>query len=215
MENILDNINIKNIRINAIDGNKENIKDIINIKIDKVDISIYEIACCLSHIKAINYLDSLEGNFFMICEDDIDFSNLILFNNDLSNIISNSPIFDILIINKIYYSKFENMYENWNEYIKKGIDFQIAGTGTYIISRSGINKIIENAKYIDDDNFIFNENKNFHVSDIYLYKDLKTYAYKYNLTKTIDRDSTIHNDHVYHHINNTKFQLKETINDIL
>ena len=215
MENILKNINIPNIRINAIDGNKEDINNIVNIECNKKNISKYEIACCLSHIKSVNYLNNIKGDYFMICEDDIIFNNLILINNDLNEVISNAPEFDILLINKIYYSKFNNMYEDWNLYIEKGMDFQIAGAGCYIISRSGIDKIINSATYINDENFIFNNNKKFDVSDMYLYKDLKTYCYKYNLCSTIDKESTIHNEHVIHHVKNTNFQIEEIINDIL
>jgi GR25 family glycosyltransferase involved in LPS biosynthesis len=210
MENLLKNINIENIRINAIDGKNDNIRNIINIPFTR-DLSNYEIACTLSHIKAINYLNKIDGNFFMICEDDITLNNLILFNTNLNDIILNSPEFDILILNKIYLNNLKNLYEKWNDY---NIDL-ISGTACYIISRKGINKIIKNAEYLENNNFIFNQDKFFDVADIYLYKNLETYVYKYNFIGTIDKDSTIHNDHVNHHTLSTNFQIEEIINDIL
>ena len=41
----------------------------------------YEFACLLSHIKAITSLKDTDGNYFMICEDDISLKNTILFKN--------------------------------------------------------------------------------------------------------------------------------------
>jgi GR25 family glycosyltransferase involved in LPS biosynthesis len=215
MENLLSNINVPNMRINAIDGRNENIKNMIKTNFEKENITNYEIACCLSHIKAINHLNNIDGDYFIICEDDILFNNLILFNIDLDAIISNGPNFDILIINKTYYSRIENMYENWNSSFTKGPDYHIAGTGCYIISRNGINKTINNTLFIDDENFIFNSNKNFDVADKYIYKDLETYVYKYNFCGNNDEESTIHSDHIENHIKSSNFQIREIINDLL
>ena len=199
MINILNNINIPNIRISAIDGKNEDVKSYVNIEYER-KLSNYEIACCLSHIKAINYLNNLEGEYFMICEDDVSFRNINLFNETLKDIIINSPPFDILLLSKIYYIELGDLYSNWNYHIEvNGMDHQIAGAGCYIISRSGINNIIKDAKYnVENNNFNFNINKKFDVSDMYLYKNLKTYVYKYDYVGIQGNDSTIHNDHVNH-----------------
>ena len=212
MEELFKNINIPNIRINAIDGKYNNVKDVINIEFER-ELSNYEIACTLSHLKAVNYLKNLEGEYFMICEDDISLDTILLFNNDLNDIIKKSPKFDVLLINKIFRYRFDQLYPEWNDYWKNNI--QIAGAGCYIISRSGINKIINNAEYIDDENFIFNTNKKFDVSDIYLYANLETFVYKYNFISMVYEESTIHNDHLMANNLSHNFHLREIINDLL
>jgi hypothetical protein len=91
---------------------------------------------------------------------------------------------------------------------------QIASTACYIISRNGINKIINDCEYIDDNNFLFlNKDKKFNVADMYLYKNLETYVYKYNFISTINNNSTIHTDHVEFHNLNTKFQFEIIVNE--
>ena len=219
MELILNNINILNNRIESIDGNNLNDIKLSNINIKK-ELSKYEIACCLSHIKAINYLNNLFGNYFMICEDDISIENLYYFKkNKLENIISEAPQFDILLLYKTYPEEIENLYVKWSDYYKNGLDKTIYGAVCYIISRSGINKICNYVKYFnnnDKDKFEFNSiyNKEFDLADIFLFNDLETIVYKYNFINTNnDNDSLIHNEHLdFHKICNEK-QLSIIIRD--
>ena len=80
----------------------------------------------------------------MICEDDISLNNTILFKKDLKEIIKNCPTFDILMLQSSYFKEFNNEYEKWSDFYKKKPLSFIGCTGSYIISRSGINKIIKN-----------------------------------------------------------------------
>jgi len=195
MINILNNINIPNTRISAIDGKNEDVKSYINIEYEK-ELSNFEIGCNLSHIKAINYLNNLDGNYFMICEDDISFDNINLFKENLENIITNCPSFDILLLSKIFDMELNDLYTDWNNYFNIN-NIQIAGTGCYVISRSGINNIIKDA-YYDSITKVFelNKDKKFDVSDIYIYKNLKTYVYKFDFIGIEGQTSTIHEDHI-------------------
>ncbi len=204
MDNLLKNISVPNIRINAVDGN--------NIKIPKLNfersLTKYEFACLLSHIKAITSLKDIDGDYFLICEDDISLNNTILFKKDLKEIIKNCPIFDILMLQSTYFKELNNEYEKWSDYYKKKPLCFIGCAGSYIISRSGINKIIDNVIFIDDNNFIFNDNINkINTSDIYLYKLVNTYVYKYNFITSLNIDSTIHSKYLkeFRRRNNIKF----------
>jgi GR25 family glycosyltransferase involved in LPS biosynthesis len=212
MEKILSTINIKNTRINAIDGKNNDVSNIV--KNLKYKLSNYEIACTLSHIKAINYLKDLKGDYFMISEDDISFDNLSLINESLETIIKNCPKFDILMIHKIYNKSLEEKYTNWIDEKNKSLDYSntIWSTASYIISRNGINKIIKNAKYINDKEFIFNTDY-LEIADKYLYTLCDTYVYKYNFISTLNKDSDIHIDHLDVHIKSTRFQLNVIIED--
>jgi GR25 family glycosyltransferase involved in LPS biosynthesis len=213
MDKIFNEINIKNTRIQAIDGKNENMREKIgNIKIkitdwSNNDMNNYEIACTLSHIKSINALKTMEGNYFMICEDDISFDNINLIRSNIKEIIENAPQFDILMLTKIYTNNLEHLYTDWNnEYLKsKNHTHEIYSAACYIITRSGINKICSMVEYTND-KFKFNINY-INVADIFLYQKVNTYVYKYNFINTIDRDSNIHSDHLNNQRTSTKFQL--------
>lgn len=201
MENILKDLIISNTRIDAIDGNRDDVFNMINpIETDRTK---SEIACTLSHIKAINYLKNMKGNYFLVCEDDISFENITLIDSNLEKIIKESPPFDILLINKIYTNNLDNLYTDWNEEASKGI--MIWSTASYIISRKGIENICNKVSY---NNNIFNFNINYiHVADLFLYKLSETYVYKYNFISTINKSSNIHENQLDYHIRNCEFQL--------
>lgn len=211
MESILSNINVPNIRISAIDGKTENVREYINVD---TKMSNYEIACSLSHLKAIMHLSKMDGEYFMICEDDINFNYINLFEETLKDIILNSPPFDLLLINKIYDKKIIDNYIQWNEEAKKGHDYHIAGAGCYIVSREGINNVLKLFSY-DSLNNIFNfKNNNFNVSDVFLYMNTNTFVYKYNFVNINCFDSEIHPEHIEWHITSRNAQIKDILNKI-
>jgi GR25 family glycosyltransferase involved in LPS biosynthesis len=214
MENLLKDVKIPNYRISAIDGKAyQDIKSIYgNIPLSK-ELSNSEIACTLSHIKAINHLKNIPGEYFIVCEDDISFDNIILFDKNLETIIKECPKFDILLLNKTYNKPIKEIYAKWSDYyFKEPID-AIYSTVCYVISRSGINKLIKDAFYIDDNNFKLNENHKLHASDIYIYENLDTYVYKYNFISTLLEESTIHNNHLNYHKNSDAYQLGIILKD--
>jgi GR25 family glycosyltransferase involved in LPS biosynthesis len=216
MNELLENINIPNIRINAIDGRKNNnLVDIIKGIKRKDSLNNKEIACTLSHIKAISSLKNEKGDYFMICEDDIALNNIKHFPNhiDLKYIIDNAPKnFDILMIYKTSYDTINEIYADWNEYNNNGTT--IYGAVCYIISNRGVNNFINNVSYYDDENkqFIINNNLEFHTSDVFLYKNLKTYVYKYNFITSIDQESTLDSNLTFYR-QSVNFQLDVINND--
>ncbi len=211
MENLLKNISIPNTRINAIDGNNLNIPQLL---FDR-KMSKYEFACLLSHIKAITSLKNVDGNYFMICEDDICLKNTILFKKDLKEIIMNCPEFDILMLQSTSLVEFTNEYEKWSNHYRTNPLHYIGCAGSYIISRNGINKIIENVKFIDDNNYIFNDTINkINTSDIYLFKLVNTFVYKYNFITALNNDSTIHDKYLDEFRKRNLIQVNNMIRDI-
>jgi len=206
MTSILKNINIPNIRIPAIDGKMEDIMKYINIvdfkfKCGNYCITNIEIACTLSHLKAINELKNIEGNYFLILEDDISFENMKYIPYDLETIIKDSPEFDVLQICKTImdhknFNLIKDKYEKWNHMYNC--------TGAYIISRNGINKIIE--KYNFKNNVLQNKLSEINDSDSLIYECCNAYTYKYNVISTLDEESTIHSNHLKGHRRNTIIQ---------
>ena len=185
-------------------------------RIEAVELENGRVGCTLSHIKAISSIKNLEGDYFMICEDDIALDNLCYFDIDLQKIIQDAPNdFDILMINKIYEHELEAKYVKWLDYHKLGGNKEIYGTGCYIIHRRAFEKINNYVDYIDDNHFDFKINKysKFHVADIYLYRLLKTYVYKYNFINLLDQTSTIQDNHLDFHIKASKNQLDLILKD--
>lgn len=214
IESKLELIDINNIRISAIDG-MNNLDKYLdnNIQFER-KLSNYEIACTLSHLKAINYLENEIGEYFMICEDDISFSNLKYFKNDLEDIISNAPNFDILLLNKTYNRELPNLYNKWIDYYNS-YDIHIASAVCYIISKNGIQEILKNMKYNHNNDIFIFENIKLDVSDILLFKNLNTYVYKYNFISTDASESYIHNEHLNCHIENNIRELNYILRDNL
>jgi hypothetical protein len=160
-------------------------------------------------------IENLEGNYFMVCEDDINLDNLELFNNDLNDIIKNCPNFDVLMISKTYHNDLNELYTDWNKTYNIGQGYHIASAVCYIVSKKGSSKIINRMKYNDDSNFIFNQNELFNSSDKFIYRNIDTYVYKYNFITYNGNDSTIHEDHLEHHNKMKDRETKLIINNKL
>jgi len=207
-ENILKNIHIPNERISAVDGSKLILP---NLTYER-NISAYELACLLSHIKAISTLKNIDGNYFLICEDDFILHNTIFFSKNLKDIIQNSPSFDILSIQSTYNKDLLNEYNKWSyHYTENPLSF-IGCTGSYIISKKGVDKILTNNSFIDDNNYILNYPIN--TADIYLYKYVDTFVYKYNFLSSFNSESIFNQKFVKQYQKLNLKQINKIINNI-
>jgi GR25 family glycosyltransferase involved in LPS biosynthesis len=192
MLQILDNINIKNQRINAIDG-KLLSKSEIYSKLDNIDYSrsIVEYACLLSHLNSIKTFNESNHQIALILEDDISLEYLEYWNKTICEIINDAPKdWEIIMLNYQSQYKLKNMYTlNY-----KG---RISCAQAYLINKNGSNKLIntilKNNKYVLTD-------CNIHTADNYIFCILKTYIYKYPyFTYPTNNDSTIHVSHLDFH----------------
>lgn len=166
----------------------------------------------MSHIKCISYLNSVKGNYSLVLEDDITLDNTCLLNDDLKTIIKKCPPFDILQIQKIYHKPLSQIYTDWNIELQNG---HIAGTAAYIISRQGITKIMKLISYNFDESRFLIQTKNISVTDLFLYQNVVTYTYKYNVISSLEVESYIHNEHVDWHKTTNKIQLKTIIENLV
>jgi GR25 family glycosyltransferase involved in LPS biosynthesis len=212
MKEILKKVNVPSKRFNAINGYEIDAKKLIKNFDFERNMNNCELACCLSHLKIILSLDTKKGNYFMICEDDISFNNIIYFKKDLKNIIQNAPDFDILILYKTYLTELNKEYVKFSDYFNLEPIHHIGGAVAYIISRNGIKKFNKNFEIKND--IIINKNKyiKMDVSDIFLYRHYNTYVYKYNyININLEFESTLHN-HSNIQNKNYNFQFKQIIN---
>ena len=182
MENILKKINITNERISAIDG----INDIDKYyTIKHTNINNKEKACTLSHFKAFANLKKSEGNYFLVCEDDVMLDTIIIYDIDINKIIADAPgDFDILMIHAIS----ENLILNDNLYTKR----KRSSTACYIITKKAVDKLNNIIEYNNStDTFNYSNIEQIDVADKYIYNLVNTYEYKYNLVSTSYNNSTI------------------------
>jgi GR25 family glycosyltransferase involved in LPS biosynthesis len=207
-ENILKNILIPNQRISAVDGSKLILPKLTFERI----LSTYELACLLSHIKAISSLKNIDGNYFLICEDDFILHNTIFFSKDLKEIIQNCPSFDILSIQSTFNKELHSEYNKWSDYYTENPLSFIGCTGSYIISKSGINKILSNNNFTDDTNYILNYPIN--AADIYLYKYVDTFVYKYNFISSFNIDSVFNQKFIRQYQKFNLIRINKMIEDI-
>jgi len=196
METMLQNVNVPNTPIPAIDGRKEDPTNYIQEKDSPPKITNLELACTLSHLKAIDYLKNVAGDYFLVLEDDVvieyDADQLIPY--DLEYIITKAPEFDILQIFKG--GQIHSLYEKWTDSF---------GACAYIISKKGVDKLSTTFSF--KDMIVQNKVSEFRVSDQLLFQHSTTYVYKYNYIKTLDKDSTIHPEHLdQYHRPNSGFQ---------
>jgi len=208
MQDKLQKILVENTRIEAIDGKNaalmKKYKQNIHSKL-----SDYELACLLSHIKAISFLRGKKGDYFLVLEDDVSFANFQYFNFGLDKIIKNSPPFDILMVFKTFGSSIEKLYSPWKKISSIDPRYPVTGAVAYVISRKGIETIMDNIKYdVDIDNFIY-LNRSLQEADIFLYTISNTIIYKYNFFSVETKDSTIHSDHLSTQQKCLDFQLQE------
>lgn len=210
----LSKININHSNIEAFDGREINLHEKMP-DLDNSHLSSAELATTFSHIKAISALSQLEGDYFLVCEDDISLYNIFLFDNDLKDIIEKSPTFDILQIQKIVYFKdLENKYNKLTDLIEMFPGTFVSGTAAYIISKEGVKNFMSNVARFEDNKLIL-VNKNLHVADMYIYRYVNTIVYKYNFINTLDKDSEIHSDHLDQHRASTEFEIELIVNTLL
>lgn len=187
----------QNKRIPAIDGSNLSNYD-FNIPIKyTLTTSNNEIACCLSHLKAVSTAYYNKEEYVIICEDDVCLDLLKYSDITFEKIINTAPKNWEIIqlstsnpkqVDKL--SKSEKEFEVW--------DPLNWGSYCYLINRKGIKKLVNK----------FTKNKIFNIPndiDSKIVADLIIYNYcnSYSLTKGIvtynDDESTLHNNHLNFH----------------
>lgn len=192
MLKILNNINIENQRISAIDGKILSDAEIYN-RLSNIDYSRTKIeyACLLSHLDTINTFNQSDHEIALILEDDVSLEYLKYWDISICTIIDNAPKdWEIIMLN---YQSHYYLRDTYTLNYKGRIHCAQA----YLINKKSSNKLM---------NMIFKNNRydlidcNVHTADNYIFYMLKTYIYKYPyFTFSLDNDSTIHASHLDFH----------------
>lgn len=165
IEEILNNNNLNYKRIEAIDGinlDYTELKKMYNFR----KISKNEVACVLSHIKAIQYAFDNNYDYVLIMEDDCSFEYLEYKTETLKELMKINNDWEILqlgiICDKNLHDMFINLFSK-NKLIKSC--YYSLGAVAYLINRNGMTKILNH----------FIKTKNLKVADEYIYELTKTY----------------------------------------
>jgi hypothetical protein len=192
MLKILNNINVKNQRISAIDGKTLSDAEIYN-RLKNIDYSRTKIeyACLLSHLDTINIFNQSEHEIALILEDDISLEYLRYWDKSICTIIDNAPKdWEIIMLN---YQSHYYLRDTYTLNYKGRIHCAQA----YLINKRGSNKLMN--KLLKNNTYVMTD-CNAHTADNYIFCMLKTYIYRYPyFTFPLDNDSTIHATHLDFH----------------
>lgn len=186
IEKILDENNLNYKRIEAIDGNILNFME-LKKQYNFRKMSINEVACVLSHIKAIQYAWDNNYNEVIIMEDDCSFEYIEYKDISIKNLSNTNIDWEIIQLGIICD---ENIYNNFIEMFSKNklikSCYYSLGAVAYLINKKGMEKILNN----------FSQTKKLKVADEYVYELTNTYltipyfTQYANLFKSDIRDDT-------------------------
>jgi len=157
----LDKYNLNHTRIEAVDGNNIDLEEYsknynINEKMNK-----YEIACTLSHVKAIKHSYDQGLEYALILEDDANFDYFPYKTDTLLELLEELKTIDgeCLQLASIIPRKQFPIYKNKFENKKMFKTSSAGGTQSYLITRNGMKKMLDHFENI----------KKLEVADIYIY----------------------------------------------
>jgi len=164
IEEILNNSHLSYERIEAVDGTlfeKNEIKQKYNFR----KLSTNEVACALSHIKAIQYAYDNSLDNVLILEDDCSFEYLEFKDKTLRQLMSINNDWDIIQLGIICG---EDLYNNFTNILDENLTkscYYSLGAVAYLVNRRGMEKILN----------YFSKTKNLKVADEYIYEVTNTY----------------------------------------
>ena len=133
--------------VNAVDGAKEDINNFLVNPINESIISKKEMACTISHLKAIEqWLNSSDSDYAIIVEDDVSFETVdfwgFTWKDFLSSVTQSYSILQMAIIN--------NFIINPRLHLREHLDWSAA---VYLIKRNYAEKLIKKHKVNDKYSF--------------------------------------------------------------
>jgi hypothetical protein len=173
--------------IEAVDGSNEDLSLLVD-NIETIPISKNEIACSISHLKAIkHWLDTSTSHYAIIAEDDLILETVNswqwTWNEFLSKINLDYDILQLVTTNE--YSVNTSIHYR---------EIRDHGAVCYLIKRPWAERLI--SKHLINDKFIFDhKDKRRLVADGLIYSQAICLAFPL-LTYSTDFDSSIHQDHV-------------------
>lgn len=181
--NLFKEYNINNIRIKAVDTYHKNYYPYMDVN----KFTIYEYACLMSHLKAIEFFyNELDENECIICEDDICFDLLKYYSKSFNEYINECP-YDYDII---------NLFNGIGDTLKC-VKFKHKShwaTHAYLITKKGAKKILD--RIPKRDNKYDFTNIDDIPADFLLYFICDKVYIKSLITMRSNNNSQLHPDHI-------------------
>lgn len=183
IEKTLNENDLKFTRIEAIDGNEIDVDSIksqyyVNPKMNK-----YEIACALSHYKAIEEVKTKKYEVALILEDDCNFEYIKYKTLPLSELVKIKDDWETIQIAATYSKKRFFEMINFQEELLEGND---SGAIAYLINKKGVDRILRN--FYETKILNVSEHNMFLITKNYMTKPYFTY-YNYRKIKSTIRDN--------------------------
>lgn len=172
MENQAKLLNLPMSRISAINGNNKN--EIQGYKYG-TGISLSELGCTLSHLKAIKTAFDNGNEIALIMEDDASLMLTPLWQTTIENILSSIPNWSIVNLCTCIKEKTNINFQKFNP------NKPLWGCGAYIINRRGMQDVLTATKNGMD---LMIENGHNQVADFLIYNNIKN-AYNYTGKKVL------------------------------
>lgn len=154
-----------------------------------------EVACSLSHIKAITALRDAPGEWFLVVEDDLEFLSAYWFEQTLEEILAQAPEdAEIVKLHTLNYTKDRNLpdFVPW-------VVGRMPSTTAYAIRKSGVRHVLEKFRVTKNNEITFPAKVQIAEADMFIYTLAKTYEYRYNFFEAPHDESTIHQQHMVWH----------------
>jgi mannosyltransferase OCH1-like enzyme len=191
--NIITGIDYKNLNINENGQSKETImlaKQPITYNNTRVLPEPAVLACCLSHIQVILHLSKMQGDIFLIIEDDVNLPIIQYWEKSLLDIIRDETPSDWEWLS-IYSGNCEN--RDVSSSIQDTVENVCWGCVAYLVNKKGIKKLI--SKLIVNNTINFDKFHDYPISDVLLPRLIKSYTCNFSYLFPINSEvinSTLH-----------------------
>ena len=195
MTDMFEKYNIKNIRINAYDG------DIIRSYKDieyTANKTVYEMGCVFSHLKTIKTAYENNEDIAIIMEDDIIIDYCDKWKYQIGDIIDLAPDnWEIIKLHTVNASHISTLLQLSNDVLFTPWVANSFSAGCYVINKNGMKNILDKYYYLNK--FVINHPNP--LADYIIYFSVKTYDYVFPIFTHELSPSFINNNDLYTHKN--------------
>lgn len=167
MKETLDRFNLSHQRIEAVDGNNIDLEEYNKIYSINEKMNKYEVACAMSHIKAIKYCYDEGLEYALILEDDATFDYFQYKTDTLLELLDElkEKQGDCLqLANMIARKLFPTISKNLNKY--KLFKANYNGAQSYLITRNGMKTVLDK----------FEKNKRIEISELMIFGSVNNFV---------------------------------------
>jgi GR25 family glycosyltransferase involved in LPS biosynthesis len=189
-------------RISAFDGAKPSMEPYLRSVFENMDLrkrNIKEYACLLSHLYTLMEFANSDSNIALIFEDDVSLEYKQYWTQSITDVIKNAPKnWEVLQLSINIDKNSILAKDDKTPLYVKGCT---ACAAAYIVNKKGVLRFLHKLQH--GDKFILHKKREHHA-DIYIFETMNTYVYRYPLFTYLNKESTLHPDHLDGHTQSKK-----------